>query len=79
MPYLQITEVALVHYNVVKNGYQQYSRVLYTFVASRSIGKLFDFSPKNHIEFSYIEVCFTDQNSKPLETEDKINITIFHK
>ena len=27
-------------------------------------------------EFSYIEVWFTDQNSKPLEMEDKINITI---
>ena len=26
-------------------------------------------------EFSYIEVWFTDQNSKPLEIEDKINIT----
>ena len=27
-------------------------------------------------EFSYIEVQFTDQNSKPLEIEDKINITL---
>ena len=27
-------------------------------------------------EFSYIEVWFTDQNSKPLEIEDKINITL---
>ena len=26
--------------------------------------------------FSYIEVWFTDQNSKPLETEDKTNITL---
>ena len=26
-------------------------------------------------EFSYIEVCFTDKNCKPLEIEDKINIT----
>ena len=25
-------------------------------------------------EFSYIEIRFTDQNSKPLEIEDKINI-----
>ena len=25
-------------------------------------------------EFSYIEVWFTDQNSTPLEIEDKINI-----
>ena len=27
-------------------------------------------------EFSYIEVWFTDQNSKSLEIEDKINITL---
>ena len=40
-------------------------------------------SPKNFIflktfnsEFPYIVVWFTDQNSKPKETEDKINITL---
>ena len=27
-------------------------------------------------EFLYVEVWFTDQNSKPLEIEDKINITL---
>ena len=27
-------------------------------------------------DFSYIEVLFTDQNSKPLEIEDKIKITL---
>ena len=27
-------------------------------------------------EFSYIEVWFSDQNSKPMEIEDKINITL---
>ena len=27
-------------------------------------------------EFLHIEVWFTDQNSKPLEIEDKINITL---
>ena len=28
------------------------------------------------LEFSYIEVWFTDQNSNLLEIEDKINITL---
>ena len=28
------------------------------------------------LEFSYIEVWLTDQNSKPLEKEDKININL---
>ena len=27
-------------------------------------------------EFLYIKVWFTDQNSKPLEIEDKINMTL---
>ena len=27
-------------------------------------------------EFFYIEVWFTDQNSKPIQIEDKINITL---
>ena len=27
-------------------------------------------------EFSYIEVWFTDQNSKPLDIQDKIKITL---
>ena len=31
-PYLEITELALIHYNVVNNSFQQKSRVLYTFV-----------------------------------------------
>ena len=32
VPHLKITEVALVHCNIVNNNYQQDSRVLYTFV-----------------------------------------------
>ena len=81
--HLEITEVVLIHCNIVNNDYQQDSRVLYTFVPNKSFGQLLDISPKNFIflktfdsEFSYIEVWFTDQNSKPLEIEDKINITL---
>ena len=29
-----------------------------------------------NLEFSDIEVWFTDQNSRPLDIEDKINITL---
>ena len=65
------------------NDFQQNSRVLYTFVLNKFFGQLLDISPKIFIsvytfnsEFSYIEVCFTDQNFKPLEVEDKINITL---
>ena len=31
-PYLEITEVVLVHFNKVNNNYQRNSRVLYTFI-----------------------------------------------
>ena len=83
IPHLQNTKVVLVHCNIVNTDYQQDSRVSYTFVPNRSFGQLLDILSKNFIllktfdsRFSNIEVWFTDQNSKPLETKDKINITL---
>ena len=49
VPYLEITEVVLKHYNVVNNSYQQNSRVLYTFVPNKSFGQLSNISPENFI------------------------------
>ena len=49
VPYLEITEVILIHCNVVNNSYQQNSRVLYTFVSNKSFGQLLDISPENFI------------------------------
>ena len=81
--HLEINKVVLVHCNIVKNDYQQGSKVLHTFVPNKSFDQLLDIPSKNFIflktfgsEFSYIEVCFTDQNSKPLEIEDKLKITL---
>ena len=61
MHHLEITEVVLIHSNIVNNDYQQDSRVLYTFVPNKSFGQLLDMSPKNftflktfNSEFSYI-------------------------
>ena len=83
VPNLEINEVVLVHYNIVNNDYQQDLRVLYTFIPNKSFGQLLDISPTNSIflkdfnsEFSYIQVWFTYQNSRPLEIEDKINISV---
>ena len=45
VPHLEITEVILVHCNIVNNNYQQDSRVLYTFVSNRLFGQLLDISP----------------------------------
>ena len=36
--HLEITEVVLVHCNIINNDYQQDSRVLYTFVPNKSFG-----------------------------------------
>ena len=67
MPHLEITEVVLVHYNIVNNGYQQDSRVLYAFAPNKPFGSLLEISPTNHIflktfnsEYDKIIVWFTD-------------------
>ena len=69
LPHLEITEVVLVHCNIVNIDYQQNSRVLYLFVPNKSFDQLLDISTKNvtflktfNSEFSYIEEWFTDQN-----------------
>ena len=86
VPHLEITKVVLAHCNIVKNDYQQNSRVLYTFVQNKPFGSLLEMSPKNHIflktfnsEFPDIRVWFTDQNSQSLEIEDGINLTLVIK
>ena len=80
--HLEIAELVLVHCNFVNNDYQQDSRILYTFVPNKSFGILLEISLTNQIflktfnsEFYEISIWFTDQNSKPLEVEDKINLT----
>ena len=86
VPHLEIVEVVLVHCNLVNNDYQQNSRILYTFVPNKTFGSLFEISPPNHAflktfnsEFQEIKIWFTDQTSKPLEVEDKINVTLIIK
>ena len=71
------------HYNLVKNHYQQSSKVLFRFVPNKQFGQLINVSPntltmmnKVNTEFSLIEVWFTDQFSKPLETEDNVSLTL---
>ena len=63
VPHLEITEVVLVHCNIINNDYQQDSRVLCTFVLNKPFGSLLEIFPANHIflktfnsEFQIIEV-----------------------
>ena len=86
VPHLEIVELVLIHCNLVKNDYQQHSRILYTFVPNKPFGSLLEISPTNHIflktfnsDFPEIKTWFTDQTSKSLEVEDKINLTLIIK
>ena len=86
VPHLEIVELVLIHCSLVNSNYQQNSRILYTFAPNKPFGSLLEISPPNHIflkkfnsEFQEIKVWFTDQTSKPLEVEDKINLTMIIK
>ena len=85
-PHLEIVELVLVHCNLVNNDYQQDSRILFTFVPNKSFGSLLEILPTNQVflktfnsEFQEVKIWFPDQTSKPLELEDKINITLIIK
>ena len=83
VPKLESVEVVLVHCNFVNNNYQQASKVLFTFVPNKQFGQLITISPHSltmlkttNSEFPFIQVWFTDQNNRPLEIEDSVNITL---
>ena len=83
VPKLESVEVVLVHCNFVNNNYQQASKVLFTFVPNKQFGQLITVLPYSltmlkaaNSEFPFIQVWFTDQNNRPLEIEDSINITL---
>ena len=76
----------MVHCDIVNNDYQQDSQVLYTFLPNKPFVNLLEISPTNHIflktfnsEYDEIKVWLTDQNSKPLEIEDRINFKMVIK
>ena len=83
IPKLQSVEVVLVHFNLVKNDYQHPSKVLFTLAPNKEFGQSINISPHAltmmntvNTEYSSVEVWFTDQNSKTLEIEDNINLTL---
>ena len=83
VPKLESVKVVLVHCNLVKNDYQQASKVLFSFVPNKQFGQLINISPHSltmmntvNTEFSSVEVWFTDQASKALEIEDNVNLTL---
>ena len=77
VPHLEITEVVLIHCNIVNNEYRQDSRVFYTFVQKKPFGSLLEISLTNHIFLKTFNSEF--QMSKLLEMEDRINLTLVIK
>ena len=83
VPKLESVEGFLVHCNLVNSNYQQASKVLFTFVPNKQFAQFINIEPNSltmlnttNTEFSSIEVWFTDQNSKQLEIEGNVNITL---
>ena len=83
MPKSESAEVVLIHCNLVNNNYQQASKVSFTFVPNKQFGQLINIVPYSltmlsttNTEFLFIEVWVTDQNSKPLEIEDSVSLTL---
>ena len=83
VPKLESVDLVLVHCNVVNNNYQQASKVLFTFLPNKKYGQLITVSPQTLImlktvntELSFIEIWFTDQDNRPLEIEDSVNISL---
>ena len=83
IPNPEVVEVVLVQHNLVDNLYQQKSEVLYTFSPNKSYACLLNVEPSNLVflkiyknEFDEIIIVFTHQNSRPLETEDTVNLTL---
>ena len=83
MPILETAEVVLAHCSLVNNSYRQASKVLFTFVPNKQFAQLITITPHSltilktvNAEFSFIEIWFKDQNNRPLEMEDNVNITL---
>ena len=83
VPKLKFVEVVLVHCDLVNNNYQQAWKVLFTSVSNKQFGQLINMAPHSltmlnttSTEFLFIEVWFTDQNSRQLKIEDNVNMTL---
>ena len=83
VPKLEFVEAVLVHWSLVNDNYQQASKVFFAFVLDKQLGQLITNASHsltmlktNNTEFQSIEVWFTDQNNRPLEMEDNVNVTL---
>ena len=78
-----MVEVVLVQCNLVNNQYEQKSEVLYTFTPYKFCVYLLNVKPNNLVflkihdtEFDEIITTVAGQTGRPLEVEEKINLTL---
>ena len=83
VPSLQVVEVVLVQCNLADHQCQQKPEALYSFTPNKSYVYLLNAEPSNlvflrtyNIEIDEIIITFTNQNRRPLEIEDKFNLTL---
>ena len=83
LPRLKVVKVVLVQSNLVDNQYQQKSEVLYTFTPNTFYAYLLNVEPSIWVflktyntEFDEIIITFMDQNGRPLEIEDIVNLAL---
>ena len=84
---LEVVEVVLVQCNLVDNQYERKSEVLYTFAPNKWYTYLLYFEQSNLVflktyktEFDEVIITITDQNRRPLQIEDKLNLVLLiHK
>ena len=83
VPSLQVIEVILVQCNLVDNQYQQKNEVLNIFTPNKSYAYLLNVEPNNLVflktcntGFDDIIITFTNQNIRPLEVEEEVNLTL---
>ena len=77
-----MVEVVLVQCNLENNQYQQKSEVFYTSRSKNSYTYLLNVKSSNLVflktyntKFDKIIITFTDQNGRPVEIKDKVNLT----
>ena len=74
IPHLEITEVILVHCNMINTSYQQDSRVLYTVFPNKPFDNLLEIAQTSFIPLKTFisEFLYIKKNIQPLEIEDKL-------
>ena len=68
---------------MINNNYQQASKLLFIFVPGKAFSQSISISPHTltmlktlDLEFSFVEIRFTNQNNNPYEIKHKLNTAL---